>query len=93
MWLKHRENCQIVVHSRAFDGLKDSDPLSITSRGPSGVCQPFDASKAAVSLASTGKYLSSVNVAWLDWQFTPLGTVFIVDSNTLFPSFQRQGGG
>ena len=40
-----------------------------------GFCQPFNEISAIDCLSGTGKYLAAINVAWLDWRYTPVENI------------------
>ena len=66
IWVKHRDNVQIVMHDPKFSPLAKKDPLGITASGSSGHIAPFDKDIALQSLRSTQKHMCAVNLFWLD---------------------------
>ncbi len=77
VWVKHRENVQLVFHDPFFANITQVEPPTIRMRedGESGYCTPFDPRPAFTALRHTGKYMASMNIAWLDMLYTPLGGV------------------
>ena len=62
VWVKHRENVQIVVHDPKFSPCDKNDPLGITASGSSGHIAPFDKGIDLRSLTSTQNHMCAVNV-------------------------------
>ena len=81
IWQEHRTNIDTLMGHEAFAALTNETPLDLAPDAKMdkedgvGFCQPFDETKALNSLSATGKYLAAINIAWLDWRYTPVENI------------------
>ena len=76
----HRTNVQTVFHHPLFENSVNLQPLPMAQAGGggggTGYVQPFELKRCLASLGSdTGLYLAGINLAWLDFAYTPQSNI------------------